>query len=217
MTTISEVCPAILDKDDLKHSSQVVIRSSSQVFPIVLGVLPILCFASIDEPGNAKKVFDIGPDYAWILGCLKRIWTLIAPHGVPSTADEVLSKRLVIFLDTNRVVASRLAAVRCESGIAPRIFILLAQAVSTLLLADQSTQLSTLLNKSICLSLLEIASLNYRALHSFQVSNEHILPTLLDIKDNDCFDGLENDFQVRFSDFERTAQCLNHLYSKLFY
>lgn len=197
LATISEVCPATLGKDDLKHSSQVSIKSPSQAFTILIRLLSMFCSPSANGLKEDKKEHVLVPDYAWMLSSLTRIWNIIASDGTYSVSSDVSSDSIVIFLDTVRNASSGLAAIKYESGTASRTFILLAQAIASLLHVKR-VRLSALLNKSICLGLFELASLIRRALPSSHTFREHILPTLLEIRDADNrFESFNEDVQVR--------------------
>lgn len=146
-----------------------------------------------------------------MLSSLTRTWNTIAPDGTHSVSSDVSSGSFVIFLDTVRNASSRLAAIKHESSTASRTFILLAQAIATLLQVKPA-HLSALLDKSICLGLFEIASLNQRALPSSCAFKEHILPTLLEIEDaDDRFEGFSKDLQVRL-DIALTMVSLAHFF-----
>ena len=198
LATISEVYPATLDEDDLKHSPRVSIENSSQASTVVLRLLSIICFPYMNELKEDKE-HVILPDYAWILSCLTRVWNVIAPAGVRSLLSDVSSDILVSFLDTLRNASSCLAAVKYESSTASRSFILLAQTVATVLFA-KPVQSSSVLEKSICLGLFELGSLSQRAPSRLQAFNDHILPVLLGTKvSDDIFDSFGEDIQVRLN------------------
>ncbi len=184
-------------KDDLKHSSQVSIKNRLQASTILLRLFSMLYSPSILGLKEDKKEYVVFPDYAWMLSCLSRIWNVIAPEVTHSVSNDVSTDGLVTFLDTVRNASSRLAETKSESSAASWTFILLAQAITTLLLV-RPVSISTFLNKSICLGLFELASLNQRAPNSLYAFNEHISPALLEIKDDhDRFDSFDEDLQVR--------------------
>ena len=197
LATISEVYPVTLQKDDLKYSPRICIKNSSQASTIVLYFLSVLCSPSANEFTEDKKEHVVLTDYAWMLSCLTRIWNVIAPEWLRSLTSEVSSYSLVTFLDTVRIASSRLAAIKYESSTASRTLVLLAQAIATLLL-DKPAQSPSMLDKSICLGLFELASSSKRAPPSLRTFNEHVLPTLLEIiDDDDRFDSFDGDLQVR--------------------
>ena len=199
LATISEVCPATLKKDDLEHSSQVSIKNPSQASTVVLCLLSVLCCSFVDEPNRNEKAYNVVPGYAWILSCLTRIWTVVAPDSMHPIATEASLKRCLIFLDTIRSASSPLAATKYESSTASKTFVLLAQAISTLLHVN-SSQSSAALERSICLGLVELANLIH---HESQAVNEHVLPALLEVKNaGDLFDKFGDDLQVRLDNFE---------------
>lgn len=122
---------------------------------------------------------------------------MIASDETYSVSSDVSSDSVSIFLDTVRNASSVLAAIKYESGTASRTFILLAHATASILQMKQARP-SALLNKSICLGLLELASLSERALPGSNTFREHILPTLLEIRDADNrFGSFNKDVQVR--------------------
>lgn len=132
-----------------------------------------------------------------MLSSLTRTWNIITTDRIHSVSSDDSSASFVLFLDTVRNASSRLAAIKYEFSTASRTFILLAQAI-IILLQVKLAQLSALLDKSICLGLFEIASLNQRALPSPHAFKEHILPTLLEIKDADNrFESFSEDIQAR--------------------
>ena len=198
LATISEICPANLEQYDLKQSQQVPIKTSFRALNIVLLLIAIVCSPCAYEDDKDIKAHVTVPDCAWILSCLTRIWNVIAPDGVLSISGEFPVDNLVIFLDTVRNASSRLAALKHESSTASRTFVLLARAIATVMLT-KSAESSAILDKSVCLGLLELASISNCAPRSLQVFNEHILPVLLDIKDaDDRFHIFGEDLQVGY-------------------
>lgn len=180
----------------MKHSPQVSIENSSQASTVILRLLSVICFPYKNEIKEDKEHVVL-PDYAWILSCLTRVWNVIAPGGVRSRPNDVSSDILLSFLDTVRNASSRLAAVKYESSTASRTFVLLAQAIATVLLAKPA-QSSSALEKSICLGLFELGSLSQRAPPSLQAFNDHIFPVLLETRNSDdIFDSFGEDIQVR--------------------
>ena len=149
-----------------------------------------------DEVDQGRKDRVAGRESPWMLSCLTRMWDVIAPEGVLSPSSDVPPDDLVMFLDTVRNASSYLAEVKHELSTASRAFVLLARAIATIMLT-KIAELSAVLEKPVCLGLLQLAGLSKCVPRSFKAFNEHIIPVLLDIKDADGrFHSFSEDLQV---------------------
>lgn len=183
----------------LQRSFQIVIKDSSHAFTVLIRLLSTLISPISHEFGTTWTDSAIIFDYAWVLGCLRRLWNAITLEVESSFSSRFPLGTLVTFLDMVRNISTCTRKVKDDTITSIGIIVLLSQVVSSLL-ALNSTQSSIILEKSICLSIFELAVSCRSSRAMLQNFNEHALQTLLESKKNEIhFDGFGSDLQVRMS------------------
>lgn len=140
------------------NSAQISLRSRPHAINIVCHLLALISGASSKSYDTQQLRGSIpGKDY-WKLNAMIRLWHAIGPEDVQPKLDQISAQSLVLFLESLRSSCSRRIAIRPTSSMLVRFSSVLAQATTTLL-SGKILPLASCLEKSLCVNLIEIASL----------------------------------------------------------
>lgn len=185
METISEVFPVQLQQSYAWSPIQVCVQDRSQANIIIMCLLSSM---TSFEPDGLNS-FDL----SWTLSCLTRLWNTLGSAVENSVSWYSSEQFLVMFLETLRIIMLQLVSARYETVNISRTSVLFSRIIA-ILLPLKPKKLTNILEKSICLSLFEIARLFQRSTAISEASDEDLLPIL--IKSRSRFMNFGIDLQV---------------------
>lgn len=181
METILEVFPIQLQQAYSLSPVQVCVQDRSQASVIIMCLLSSITSLKAGElrPRQTPQGFLNPLDISWTLSCLTRLWDSLGSAVENSVSGYSSEQCLVIFLEMLRGIMLQLMTIKYETVNISRTLVLFSRIIVTLLLL-KSDKLVEILEKSICLSLFEIARLFQCSIPFLEAFDEHLLPTLVE-------------------------------------
>lgn len=194
--TISSFFPIHVDQTNLQNLFQANIQNTPQASII------IICLLSTSIPFKLNAIekplkYPLNPfQISWTLNSLTRLWSSLF-SAQEHLASACLSEQLVVFfLEILRSTLSQLNSVTHETVNLSRTSILFSQIIADLVLLEPA-ELVGILEKSISISLLELAGPFQTSPIVLEAFDEYLLPILTETTESRShLDGFGIDLQV---------------------
>lgn len=194
---IARICPGYPQATPLQATIQVPLQARAQAAGMITILLALLTSTSQYGGGNSATSASSSFENGQVLNSMSRFWNAIASDGVQLDYSQISIPSLALFLDSLCSFYNNMCKTEEPSAtLLTRFSMILSQATAAFLNGGQ-LPLAPSIEKSLCLNLLNFASIGQISWPLRQRFIEHVLHSMPGPEANrDRFDGLGQDLQV---------------------